>query len=404
MNNKEHKFWESQPVVQYNENFEKIGPLENKTIYDIRKEPYNLPESFYWVSMDVNNNDDLDDIYNLLYNNYVADDTFKFKYSKEFLKWALTPPGYFPNWHVGIKMKGKNNDKCLNPNITGCDNNNNHKLIGFISGIPVKIGINKNINKNVKTMCEINFLCCWDKLRNKRLAPVMIKEITRRVNLCNIFQAVYTAGIVIPDSFSKSTYYHRPLNIQKLVETGFTPLRNNTSISMVKKLYNLPENTLSNIRLMEEKDIESAHKLLSEYLKRFTIYPVWTIEEFKYWFIPKDNIIYTYVITDNNKVTDFCSFFSVDNTVLNNNKYDNLKIAYGYYNVSTTINITDLINSCLIFAKNTNHDVFNVLDLMNNKEYLDKLKFRQGSGTLNYYLYNFNLNKINSDENGIVLF
>jgi glycylpeptide N-tetradecanoyltransferase len=45
---------------------------------------------------------------------------------------------------------------------------------------------------------EINFLCVHKKLRSKRLAPVLIKEVTRRVNLKGIFQAVYTAGAVLP--------------------------------------------------------------------------------------------------------------------------------------------------------------------------------------------------------------
>jgi glycylpeptide N-tetradecanoyltransferase len=36
-------------------------------------------------------------------------------------------------------------------------------------------------------MAEINFLCVHKKLRTKRLAPVMIKEITRRVNLQNVW-------------------------------------------------------------------------------------------------------------------------------------------------------------------------------------------------------------------------
>jgi hypothetical protein len=35
---------------------------------------------------------------------------------------------------------------------------------------------------------EINFLCVHKKLRSKRLAPVLIKEVTRRVNLQGIFQ------------------------------------------------------------------------------------------------------------------------------------------------------------------------------------------------------------------------
>jgi glycylpeptide N-tetradecanoyltransferase len=51
-------------------------------------------------------------------------------------------------------------------------------------------------------MVEINFLCVHKKLRSKRLAPVLIKEITRRVHLQGIFQAVYTAGSMLPTPVS----------------------------------------------------------------------------------------------------------------------------------------------------------------------------------------------------------
>ena len=47
-------------------------------------------------------------------------------------------------------------------------------------------------------MVEINFLCVHKKLRAKRVAPVLIREITRRVNCEGLFQAVYTAGVVLP--------------------------------------------------------------------------------------------------------------------------------------------------------------------------------------------------------------
>lgn len=64
-------------------------------------------------------------------------------------------------------------------------------------------------------MVEINFLCVHKKLRSKRVAPVLIREITRRVNLEGIFQAVYTAGVVLPKPVStcrcallhSNTYY-----------------------------------------------------------------------------------------------------------------------------------------------------------------------------------------------------
>lgn len=58
----------------------------------------------------------------MLTNNYVEDDdnTFRFDYSREFLRWALTPPGYQPKWLVGIRDKNKANN-----------------LVGSITGVPV---------------------------------------------------------------------------------------------------------------------------------------------------------------------------------------------------------------------------------------------------------------------------
>lgn len=64
-------------------------------------------------------------------------------------------------------------------------------------------------NANTMPMVEINFLCVHKKLRTKRLAPVLIKEITRRVNLRGIWQAAYTAGVVIPRPVASCRYWHR---------------------------------------------------------------------------------------------------------------------------------------------------------------------------------------------------
>merc|ERR1712048_1289547 len=93
----------------------------------------------------------------------------------------------------------------------------NNKLVGFITGIPAQIQV---YERSVK-MAEINFLCVHKKLRSKRLAPVLIKEITRRVNCEERWQAVYTAGIVIPRPVARNRYWHRSLNPKKLVEIGF---------------------------------------------------------------------------------------------------------------------------------------------------------------------------------------
>jgi glycylpeptide N-tetradecanoyltransferase len=96
----------------------------------------------------------------------------------------LQPNGWTKQWHVGVRV-AKNN-----------------KLVGFISAVPAQV---KCYDKSVK-MVEINYLCVHKKLRAKRVAPVLIKEITRRVNLIGTFQAVYTAGVILPSPVSKCRY------------------------------------------------------------------------------------------------------------------------------------------------------------------------------------------------------
>ena len=70
---------------------------------------------------------------------------------------------------------------------------------------------------------------------------MLIKEITRRCNLCGIFQAAYTAGIVLPKPVACCRYYHRSLNPKKLIEVGFSRLAPRMTLTRTIKLYALPE-------------------------------------------------------------------------------------------------------------------------------------------------------------------
>ena len=84
-------------------------------------------------------------------------------------------------------------------------------------------------------MAEINFLCSHKNLREKRIAPTLIKEITRRVNVMNIWQAVYTAGKTLPTPFGTAQYWHRNLNPKKLIEVGFSYLPANMNMGKIIK-------------------------------------------------------------------------------------------------------------------------------------------------------------------------
>ena len=53
-----------------------------------------------------------------------------------------------------------------------------------------------------------------------------------------------------------------------------------------------------------------------------------------------------------------------------------------------------------MLAKKENFDVFNALDLMENSEFLEKLKFGIGDGNLQYYLYNWRCPKMEPTKIG----
>ena len=61
----------------------------DKRIEDINPNCFSLPDGFKWDDLDLNNNDELMELYTLLNENYVEDDDnmFRFDYSPGFLKW-----------------------------------------------------------------------------------------------------------------------------------------------------------------------------------------------------------------------------------------------------------------------------------------------------------------------------
>uniref|UniRef100_A0A8C6XRH5 Glycylpeptide N-tetradecanoyltransferase n=1 Tax=Naja naja TaxID=35670 RepID=A0A8C6XRH5_NAJNA len=277
----------------------------------IRLEPYSLPQGFTWDMLDLSSAEALKELYMLLNENYVEDDDnmFRFDYSAEFLLIFIPPQNASSRLYIFIHSE--------------------------------------------KKMVEINFLCVHKKLRSKRVAPVLIREITRRVNLEGIFQAVYTAGIFLPKPVATCRYWHRSLNPRKLVEVKFSHLSRNMTLQRTMKLYRLPDATkTSGLRPMERKDIKAVQELINNYLKQFNLAPVMDEEEVAHWFLPQDHITDTFVVESSNGVlTDFLSFYTLPSTVMHHPVHKSLKAAYSFYSVHTETPLLDLMNDALIIAK-----------------------------------------------------
>jgi len=429
---KRHAFWDTQPMIVPNEGSSdnsNINPTPNnpttpntnsqppklhapiipdKSPSAIRQTPYNMPKGFEWSSLDINSPTDRSQIYELLANNYVEDDDclFRFDYSTDFLTWALTPPNYNPAFHLGVRSTKSN------------------RLMALITGVPATV----RAYERPIDMVEINFLCVHKKLRSKRLAPVLIKEITRRVNLSGVFQAVYTAGVVLPTPVATCRYFHRSLDPKKLVEIGFSRIPPRMTMARMQKLYRLPETTITGnppsnetetdtpptqtpstaLLPLTESDITSAHQLVTTHLQKFRLAIVFSPDEFRHWFLPRPGVISTYVAhndpSDVDRVTDLVSFYHLPSTIIGNPKHSHLRAAYSFYNVATSVDLVTLMKDALVLAKyGEGMDVFNALRQMDNGDVLTELKFGIGDGNLNYYLYNWCCPTLKSEDVGIVL-
>ncbi|CBX95071.1 hypothetical protein IAQ61_009823 [Plenodomus lingam] len=387
-----HAFWKTQPVPSFDEmaNKDKIkdGPIKEIDIEKVDKNPSPMYPGFEWVTMDLEDEKQLDEVYELLTNHYVEDKdaTFRFKYSPSFLNWALKAPGWKKEWHVGVRATASG------------------KLVAFISGIPIQL----RVREKVLNCSEVNFLCVHKKLRSKRLAPVLIKEITRRCYVEGTFQAVYTVGSLLPTPISTARYFHRAIDWEKLYDVGFSPLpHGSTKLRQITR-YRLPDVTSTpGLRVMESKDVDATLDLLKRYLARMDMAQVFDKTEFEHWICPKEQpkeqVVWSYVVEDpdTHKITDCFSFYNLESTVIGNKKHNTIKAAYLFYygtevafskekdNAKLKQRLNLLMKDALILAKKAEFDVFNALTLLDNPLFLEEQKFGAGDGSLHYYLYNY---------------
>ncbi|KAE8221271.1 hypothetical protein CF319_g5348 [Tilletia indica] len=447
----DHKFWKTQPVPKPGDGpVQEEGPIEaNVAPAEVRKDPYPLPKDFEWVFIDIDNKQELEDVFELLSGNYVEDGeaSLRFKYSAEFLFWVLKHPGFTKQWHLGVRVTST------------------RKLVAFISGIPHELRVR---NQSLHSV-EINFLCVHKKLRSKRLAPVLIKEVTRQCHLTGIFQAIYTGGIVIPTPVSCARYYHRAINPRKLLEIGFSAVPKGMDREAYFRRYEVPKQTnLAGFREMKDEDLAQVGRLLRRYLARFDLAPRFNDEEVQHILLSgrgtdvngkrEGQVTWTYVVEDDEgHITDLVSFYTLPSTVLAkgpNQPETILNAAYLFYYATDAVfstptwasepqvsqkssekskyfdegiehwkktdisglserelgdeegvvnwevedgvtkgklkkRLNELMEAALVIAAQHDFDVLNGLTVMDNQLFLEQQKFGPGDGFLRYYLFNW---------------
>lgn len=337
-----------------------------------QEEAKTLPDDFEWH--DVNLPQEMKELCALLRNNYVEGKDVSVRDSEEFLQWALMAPGISPWLLLGVRAK------------------HNHKLCGFISALPLTIiqdfvppmtPSNLSAPTFPRRTAFINFLCVHKKLRSKRLAPVLIHEIVRRLYATRaqtlFSQVMYTLGntIIRTDSphFASHTWYHRFLDVQTLVEAKFCNMPKKLTLKMLNKL---PETT--NLVPLCESDLPNFVANLRKTLEPFPVRIDFNLEEAKHYFMIREKVVYSFICPDSQ---DVISFYSQEMET------HGIKVRAAvcfYYACLDLSRLSSLVSQALVMAKKLGFHVFNCLDNLHNKRFLQELKFKQGSGSLRFHL------------------
>jgi len=319
-----------------------------------------LPEHYEWGIIDLENPTQLEELYQLLLKNYLedADALFRMAYSKEFLKWALTGPGWIKDLNISILHKGE--------------------LVGFINGMPNLLKID---NDTVKAGI-VDFLCIHHDHRGKNLAPILVKELIRRGLTFGFNHAIFTCGekrACAP--LGKLRFMHRPINVERLKKYNFWH-------SDDVKQYPIPKSKVPGFREMRIEDLPSARKFLNKKLEQKRVHCVYSEESFKHIFMPWEDVMQTYIVEKDGEVTDFISFYHVPSTCLGKGKI--LSVWYLFHAYSDRL--LEVFNSSLHEMKSLGADVINFLNFGHFDELIDE-NVALGTGAVEYYLYNWKFQK-----------
>ena len=113
----------------------------------------------------------------------------------------------------------------------------------------------------------------------------------------------------------RDRYYHRCLNIPKLVDVGFTGVPSTMTLARLIRLNKVPDRPrllAEGLREMEERDVPQVCDLFARFMRRFDMAPVFNEDEIRHqflsglgegprggegWKTPRDGqVVWTYVV------------------------------------------------------------------------------------------------------------
>src|SRR6056300_194516 len=335
-------FWHTQPAPGRGE----VVPLE------ATDEPVTLPDGLSWSTCTHN------ELTNFMEHHYLQDAEMNLIYGKDTLSWLLEGT---PEWGQISLRDAKN------------------KLVGYITAAP-SVAVCRG--KDVRVVV-INLLCVHKKSRSRGLAPLLIREATRRAVSRGISQALYTAVAKLPGAVTGATYWHRILNVESARVCGFF-----TSARPVRNALDVRGRSF--MREMREEDVAHVQRMLYVHGTQFAL-SLSPTEAYARSLLPRRGVVHSFISEEGDR---FVSFYRI----LYRYKLSGLHLEMAYLMHAIG---EGAVRDAAILAKNAGYDVLNSLNIGSRD--LDANKFVPGISDIRYYMYNWNPGEIPPHEVDVIL-
>ena len=324
------------PILWRGQEVGEVGPIKPLPEH-VRQEPYSLPQGFHWVSLSSSNIEEVLKFINKYSARAYVDDSSA-------IDFIMSHPNTKDEWQFGIRTT-------------------NGKLVAVVSVHPVCISIGGVSITSIR-YCIVHH----PKYNGKRIEYLLIKELMRRVNLCNINHLVM--NVWNPSILKPISTIHRWKYI----------FDHPTS-------YQLPSSPRTpGWRRMTSEDVPSALALINKWSSQFEIRQVFNSEEeFAHSFLHPTvvNYVYTYVVENETNITDLVSFQLANNHMV-----------FGFTAVASTQSpLKQLIIDALVCAKELGAKALTIENWNIEPDVLPSLSFHYDFSSC-FSIYNYKYHEI----------
>ena len=332
------------PILWCGQEVGEVGPIEPLPEH-VRQEPYSLPQGFHWVALTTKDVAEVEKFLIICGNSKTS--------VAYIVNYIFMHPNTKRDWQFGIRTS-------------------NFKLIGVVLAFPVCVRLG-----GVSIPCIDPFIMHLPKYNNKRIWYMLMKELVRRANLCNINHLVFNMP---------SCNIFKPINATLMWNYAYDH-------STSRHLPSSPKTP--GWRKMTSKDVPSALALINKWSSQFEFTRVFdSEEEFAHTFLcptgPSNKHMYvvTYIVeNETNNITDLVSF-----KLTNDVPY---VIADVTTVASTKSPVRQLLKDTLVCAKE-NYDATGLLISQCNiaPDILSSLSFHHSGDHINCSIYNYRYHEV----------